>query len=178
MALPITGQKTPKPKVSRVAACSVAPVVPEAEVKSASSLVNKEEQSGKQKGALIIMEATSGGALSFLLAKGGQATDNWIPFTMDAAITPATIAQFKFTTDLPATKSVATSAALALTVAASGGVAPYHYAWTKDGAKVGTDAATYNVASAAAGNAGKYKVVVTDTAGTQITSTECTVTVA
>lgn len=177
MALGITGQRQVKPKVSRVAACAVAPVTPVAEVNSKTSYVNRAEDSGKQQGALIVIKAANGD-LSIALGNGDLPVDTWVPFTMGAAITPATIAALAFTTDLPATKSVAVGAALTLTVAVSGGVAPYTYSWTKDGNKVGGNTATYNVASAAAGNAGKYKVVVTDAAGKVITSIECTVTVA
>lgn len=175
MALSITGQRQPKPKVSRVAACSVAPVVPVAEVTSAASLVNQIELSGKQRGALIVIKAAKGD-LSFALGSGDLPTDTWQPFTMDAAITPATIAALAFSTNLPATKSVATGAALALTVAVTGGIKPYNYAWSQDGKTRGTNAASFNVTAAAASDAGKYKCVVTDAAGKTITSAECMVT--
>lgn len=177
MALNVTGQRQAFTGTAPVAACAVAPVVAAADVSNAKSLINQIEESGKQRGALIVIKA-SGGALSLALANGVNATDTWTPFTMDAAITPATVATLAFTTDLPATKSVAVGAALNLTVAVTGGYSPYTYTWTKDGTTVGSNAATYNVAAAATGNAGKYKVVVKDASGATITSKECTVTVA
>lgn len=84
------------------------------------------------------------------------------------------------TTDLPATKSVATGAALTMTIEATGGVAPYTYQWQKGGVSVsGQTAATFNKASAVSGDAGVYTCVVTDAANpaNTITSAACTVSV-
>lgn len=68
-----------------------------------------------------------------------------------------------FTTDLAATKSVATGSALTMTVAVDGGTAPYTYIWKKDGSAVsGQTSATFNKASAASGDAGVYTCEVTD----------------
>ncbi|HCB2205663.1 TPA: immunoglobulin domain-containing protein [Citrobacter farmeri] len=85
-----------------------------------------------------------------------------------------------FTTDLSATKSVATGSALTMTVAVDGGTAPYAYIWKKDGSAVsGQTSASFNKASAASGDAGVYTCEVTDSSlPTQaLTSTACTVTV-
>lgn len=85
-----------------------------------------------------------------------------------------------FTTDLAATKSVATGSALTMTVAVDGGTAPYTYIWKKDGSAVsGQTSATFNKASAASGDAGIYTCEVTDSSlpVQTLTSTACTVTV-
>lgn len=85
-----------------------------------------------------------------------------------------------FTTDLAATKSVATGSALTMTVAVDGGTAPYTYIWKKDGSAVsGQTSATFNKASAASGDAGIYTCEVTDSSlpAQTLTSTACTVTV-
>lgn len=85
-----------------------------------------------------------------------------------------------FTTDLAATKSVATGSALTMTVAVDGGTAPYTYIWKKDGSAVsGQTSTTFNKASAASGDAGVYTCEVTDSSlpAQTLTSTACTVTV-
>jgi len=85
-----------------------------------------------------------------------------------------------FSTDLPATKTVATGSALSMNVAVTGGVAPYTFVWKKAGAVVsGQTTATFNKASAVAGDAGAYTCEATDSADvpTTITSTSCAVTV-
>src|SRR5262249_8010435 len=52
----------------------------------------------------------------------------------------------------------------AFTVAVSGS-APLHYRWKKDGADVGTDAATLTIAAAQASDVGNYVVTVSNVAG-------------
>lgn len=177
MALPITGQRTPKAVVYKVAACSTAPVVANADFTNKKSLINQTEMSGKQDGAFAISKS-SAGALTLMMATGDAPDSTWLPITRSETLTPAAVADLAFTTDLPATQSVAAGSALTLTVAASGGFTPYTYAWTKGGTAVGGNTATYNVASAAAGNAGAYVCKVTDASGKVITSKTCTVTVA
>lgn len=87
------------------------------------------------------------------------------------------ISPASFSTALPATKSVATGATLTLTVAVAGGAQPYKVQWYKDGnAIAGATALTYTKASAAAVDAGVYKVVVNDDYG-NIISGATTVTV-
>lgn len=86
----------------------------------------------------------------------------------------------EFTTDLTATKSVATGSALNMSVVVAGGTSPYTYVWKKDGSAVsGQTTATFNKSSAASGDAGVYTCVVTDSSlpVQTITSTACTVTV-
>lgn len=95
------------------------------------------------------------------------------------AATPLAIA-----TDLPATKSVTAGQALTLTVAASGGTAPYTYTWyykPSGGAfsvVSGQTGATFNKANAAAGDSGSYKVEVRDATNAMVSSRESAVTVA
>lgn len=85
-----------------------------------------------------------------------------------------------FTTNLPATRTVATGAALTMAVVASGGVAPYSFKWLKDGSVLsGRTSASFNKSTADAGDAGAYTCEVTDSAATPatITSASCTVTI-
>jgi hypothetical protein len=56
----------------------------------------------------------------------------------------------------------------------TGGVAPYSYQYKKNGANVGTDSSTLSFAAAATDNAASITVVVTDSAGTVITSAAAT----
>ena len=80
--------------------------------------------------------------------------------------------------DLGATLTVEEGAALTLSVTATGGTGPYTYAWTKDGAPLpGATGATYTKATAAAEDAGSYKVTVTDSKQASKASTACAVTV-
>lgn len=75
----------------------------------------------------------------------------------------ANISPASFSTALPATKAVTAGQALTLTVALTGGQAPYSYQWYKDGNAIsGANAATYTKASAAAADSGTYKVVAQD----------------
>lgn len=178
MALAITGQRTPKAREGHVAACAVAPVVPIAEINSLTAEVNQRESSGKQINALAVVKDGSGN-LVIALGSGDKNDNTWQKFKMSTAITPATVAALAFGTDLGATVSVAVGAALTLTTAVTGGVPSYKYMWFKNGALIpSATAATFTVASAAAGDAGKYKVIVEDSRGHTITSKECTVTVA
>lgn len=178
MALNLTGQRQPKPKVGVVAACAVAPVVTAADVASKTSLVNQNEYSGKQVSSLIVIEATNGN-LSIALGKGLDATDKWQPFTMGTAITPAVPAALSFTTNLPATKSGTAGSDVTLDVVVAGGHKPLTFKWLKGTAVVsGATGATLTLASAAAGDSGAYKCVVTDRTGATITSATCTLTVA
>lgn len=99
--------------------------------------------------------------------------------TVRLTISPS--APLTFSTNLDATEDVTAGAALTLTVAAAGGVAPLSYKWFKNGVVIaGALTATYTKASAAEADEGTYKVEVSDTAtptAGKITSVECVVTV-
>lgn len=83
-----------------------------------------------------------------------------------------------FSTDLAATKSVATGAQLTLTVAAANGFGDYSYQWYKDGAPIsGRTGASFSKSAAEAGDAGDYYCVATDKLGNTVTSKTCKVTV-
>lgn len=84
-----------------------------------------------------------------------------------------------FTTQPPATLSVAAGAALSIpTTPATTSKAPRTYVWLKDGVVVsGQTAATFSKAAAVAGDAGSYVCRVTDANGKTATSTACVVTI-
>ncbi|EIX9711371.1 immunoglobulin domain-containing protein [Klebsiella pneumoniae] len=85
-----------------------------------------------------------------------------------------------FSSDLPVTETVTAGSPLTLSVVAAGGTAPYSYVWKKGSSTVsGQTSATFNKASAVAGDAGVYSCVVTDSATPPnvITSSDCTVAV-
>lgn len=80
--------------------------------------------------------------------------------------------------DLTASMSVEEGAALTLSVTAAGGTGSYTYAWTKDGSPIpDASGATYTKPTAAAEDAGSYKVTVTDSKQVSKDSTACAVTV-
>lgn len=115
----------------------------------------------KMGGMLKVQEATVDGDLTI---KG------------DAAYEPPK--PLGFATDLTATKSVATGAALTLTVAAKDGFGDYTYQWYKDGAPIsGRTSASFTKSAAEAGDAGDYYAEVTDKEGNKAQSTVCKVTV-
>lgn len=91
------------------------------------------------------------------------------------------ILDLTLTTDVPATLSVASGAALTIpAVIPVGGVAPYTYQWRKGGAVIaGATNASYTKTGAAAADAGTYTVTVTDSATIPdfVVSRDCVVTV-
>ena len=92
-----------------------------------------------------------------------------------AYVPPAVLA---ITTNLPATKAFTDAQTFELTIAGSGGVAPYSVEWYKDGAKIANaNSTTLNLGTATTAMAGKYTAVYKDAMGTTVTSVECTVTV-
>jgi hypothetical protein len=75
-----------------------------------------------------------------------------------AVIVPPTIST------QPATQTIDAGAAVAFSVGVSG-TAPFTYQWSKDASPIsGATSATFNIASAAAGDAGAYSVAVTNAA--------------
>lgn len=177
-AMGVTGQRQPTSVQYKVAACATAPVAPSTDFTDIDANINQREFSGKQDGAFAISKNTGSGNLTLMLATGLERDDTWIPMTRSATLTPAAVAALSFTTNLSATASVATGAAISLPVVVAGGYAPYTYVWTKGGVVIaGATSATYAKATAAAGDAGVYQVTVTDLNGTVITSTACTLTI-
>lgn len=82
------------------------------------------------------------------------------------------------TVSIPATKSVATGAALSIAGTVSGGFTPYTHVWKKGSTVVtGQTGATLNIPAAAAGDAGSYTLESTDAKGTKVVSNACVVTV-
>jgi len=178
MALSATGQRQPKSVTYRVAACSTAPVATTAAFADKANIINQREESGKQLGAVAIREG-AGGALNGMVALGDTDVSPWAPMTAGTPITPATVAALAFTTNLSATASVATGAAISLPVVVTGGYAPYTYVWTKGGTVVaGQTGATFSKAAAATGDAGVYQCTVTDLSGKVIKSVSCTLSIA
>lgn len=177
MALSATGQRQPKSVTYRVAACSTAPVATTAAFADKGNIINQREFSGKKLGAVAIREG-SGGALNGMVALGDENVSAWVPMTAGTPITPATVAALSFSTNLSATASVATGAAISLAVVVAGGYAPYTYVWTKGGTVVaGQTGATFSKASAVAGDAGVYQCTVTDLSGKVIKSVSCTLSI-
>lgn len=177
MALSATGQRQPKSVTYRVAACSTAPVATTAAFADKANIINQREESGKQLGAVAIREVTNG-VLNGMVALGDTDVAPWVPMTAGTPITPATVAALAFTTNLSATASVATGAAISLPVVVAGGYAPYTYVWTKGGTVVaGQTGATFSKAAAVAGDAGVYQCTVTDLSGKVIKSVSCTLSI-
>lgn len=115
----------------------------------------------KMGGMLKVQEATVEGDLT---VKGDTAYVPPVPLSLS--------------TDLAATKSVATGAQLTLTVAAANGFGDYSYQWYKDGAPIsGRTGASFSKSAAEAGDAGDYYCVATDKMGDTVTSKTCKVTV-
>ena len=173
-----TGQRQPTSVQYKVVACSTAPVALSTDFTAIGSNINQREFSGKQDGAFAISKNTTSGNLTLMMATGLERDDTWIPMTRSETLTPAAVEDLAFTTDLTASSSVATGAAISLPVVVEGGYAPYTYVWTKDGDVVPTaTTATFAKAPAAAGDAGVYQVTVTDLDGKVITSAEHTLTI-
>lgn len=83
----------------------------------------------------------------------------------------ANISPASFSTALAATTTKSTGGTMTLTVAVTGGLAPYTYQWYKDNNAIpGTTAATYEKTSLATTDSGTYKVVVHDVYGNIISS--------
>lgn len=84
-----------------------------------------------------------------------------------------------FTTQPPATLSVATGAAISIpTTPATTSKAPRTYQWYKDGNPIaGATAANYSKAAAVAGDAGTYYLIFKDANNKQVQSNNCVLTI-
>lgn len=91
--------------------------------------------------------------------------------TVGAKIDMETISPASFSSALTATTSVTAGETMTLTVAVTGGLAPYSYQWYKNNnAIAGANAASYAKASTTTTDSGTYKVVVQDVYGNIISS--------
>ncbi|HGT7382635.1 TPA: hypothetical protein ACM4XR_004581 [Escherichia coli] len=91
--------------------------------------------------------------------------------TVGAKIDMANISPASFSTALAATTTKPTKQTMTLTVAVTGGLAPYSYQWYKNNnAIAGATADTYAKASTTTADSGTYKVVVHDVYGNIISS--------
>lgn len=111
-----------------------------------------------------------------------EATDNAsAKVTSTACTVTITNIPLAFTTDLPATKDAEIGDNFNLEVAVSGGEAPYTYAWSKNGQPHvfpgDPDVTSVAFSNVTAADNATWQVKVTDHAGAEITSTECTVAV-
>jgi plastocyanin len=123
---------------------------------------------GATNSSYSIASAAAGDAGSYTVVatnSAGTATSNAATLTVSAASSAPS-----FTTQ-PASKSVAVGSAVTFTAAASGNPTPT-YQWQKDGAAIaGATNSSYSIASAAAGDAGSYTVVATNSVGTATSNT-------
>ena len=103
---------------------------------------------------------------------GGNSAKITVNFTITGGVTSIAPS----ITTQPSSQTVTAGGTVSFTVAASGTPTPT-YQWQKGGANIaGATSATYSIASVAAGDAGSYAAVATNSAGTA-TSTAATLTV-
>jgi hypothetical protein len=132
---------------------------------------------GTSSATFSISSTTSADAGSYRVLvsnSAGSATSSTVTLTVNAAVSAPSI------TTQPASQTVTAGQALSFTVGASG-TAPFSYQWQKSVNGTwsnisGATAATYTIGSAAASNAGSYRVVVTNSGGSA-TSNAATLTV-
>ncbi|QIO00951.1 whisker protein [Salmonella phage smaug] len=102
----------------------------------------------------------------------------WKKFKEEYEGSAPVVPALAFTKNLAKTLAVEEGAAITLGVTVTGGTAPYTYAWTKDGSPLsGASGPNFNKPTAAAEDAGTYKVVVTDSKQATLTSNECVTTI-
>lgn len=82
-----TGKAFVKQQVVTTATVMALPVVTEAEIKSAKSMINTHRLSGKQKGAMVIVEKPDQ-SLHIAVADGPLPTDVWNLAHLDTDVTP------------------------------------------------------------------------------------------
>lgn len=82
-----TGKAFVKQQLETTSTVIALPIVPEAELKVAKSAINTARLSGKQKGAMVLMEDGSH-ALHIAVADGPLPTDAWNVCSLDGEVTP------------------------------------------------------------------------------------------
>lgn len=87
MALPITGQKTPKGQQT-YATHLLAPVVSIFALQNIDDPINDKYISGKQEGAWVIAR-NAAGQLFFAVASGPEKADKWYPAKPGSKVIPA-----------------------------------------------------------------------------------------
>lgn len=111
-----------------------------------------------------------------LLALGGFQLQA-IPTAVAATVARGSYTSAPTIASQPVSQSVSAGASVSFSVTAYG-AATLNFQWRKDGANIGgANASTFNIASVAAGNAGSYDVVVTNSKGSA-TSSAATLSVA
>ena len=83
----VTGKAFVKQQLETTSTVLALPIVPEGELKVAKSAINTARLSGKQKGAMVIMEDGSH-ALHIAVADGPLPTDPWNIVSLDSEVTP------------------------------------------------------------------------------------------
>lgn len=83
---PITG-KSGRKQVQPVSEALMLPVVSKGEASKKSNVINDATKSGKQKGAMVCLDAS--GTLSIAIAIDGKEDSNWLSVKAGTSITPA-----------------------------------------------------------------------------------------
>ena len=129
--------------------------------------------SGATSASYNIANVAAGDAGSYTVLatnSAGSVTSNTAVLTVSAAVSAPVV------TTQPTSQAVAPGGSVTFTVAASGSPAPT-FQWQKGGANIsGATSASYNIANVAAGDAGNYTVVATNSAG-PVTSNTAVLTV-
>ncbi len=83
----VTGKAFLKQQLETTSTAIALPIVAEADLKSALAPINIAHLSGKQKGAMVLMEAV-GGELHIAVADGPLPTDPWNTCSLDGEVNP------------------------------------------------------------------------------------------
>lgn len=84
----VTGQAFRGKEVNTIVTALPLPIVLAADLAKKDHPINIAELSGKQRGAMVLVEATAGGALSVAVASGGLPADKWETVALDTDVTP------------------------------------------------------------------------------------------
>lgn len=84
----VTGKAFAKQQVVTTATVMALPIVKEDELKSAHGAVNIARNSGKRRGAMVLMERKSDTTLHIAVAQGSEPTSKWNVVALDTAVVP------------------------------------------------------------------------------------------